>query len=34
MLGLAMAIQENGPDSIDHFALLRGWALCRQDLTA
>ena len=31
MLGLAMAIQENGPDSIDHFALLRGWALSRQD---
>ena len=34
MLGLAMAIQENGPDSIDHFALLRGWTLSRQDLTA
>ena len=33
MLGLAMAIQENGPDSIDHFALLRGWTLSRQDLT-
>ena len=31
MLGLAMAIQENGPDSIDHFALLRGWTLSRQD---
>lgn len=33
MLGLAMAIQENGADSIDHFALLRGWTLSRQDLT-
>lgn len=33
MLGLAMAIQENGPDSIDHFALLRGWTLSRQNLT-
>ena len=33
MLGLAMAIQENGPESIDYFALLRGWTLCRQDLT-
>ena len=31
MLGLAMAIQENAPDSIDHFALLRGWTLSRQD---
>ena len=31
MLGLAMAIQENGPESIDYFALLRGWTLCRQD---
>ena len=31
MLGLAMAIQENGPDSIDHFALLRGWTLSRKD---
>ena len=34
MVGLAMAIQENGTNSIDHFALLRGWDLCRQDLTA
>ena len=24
-LGMAMAIQENGIDSIDHFAMLRGW---------
>ena len=31
MLGLAMAIQECGPESIDYFALLRGWTLCRQD---
>lgn len=32
MLGLAMAIQECGPESIDYFALLRGWTLCRQDV--
>lgn len=30
-VGLAMAIQENGTESIDIFALLRGWTLCRQD---
>ena len=28
-LGLAMAIQENGTQSIDHFAMLRGWDLAR-----
>ena len=33
MLGLVMAIQENGLESIDYFALLRGWTPCRQDLT-
>ena len=31
MLGLAMAIQENGTASIDHFAMLRGWAMARGD---
>ena len=31
MLGLAMAIQENGTSSIDHFAMLRGWAMARGD---
>ena len=31
MLGVAMAIQENGTDSLDYFAMLRGWELCRQD---
>jgi hypothetical protein len=25
MLGIAMAIQENGTDSLDFFAMLRGW---------
>ena len=28
-LGVAMAIQENGTDSLDYFAMLRGWGLCR-----
>ena len=30
-IGLAMAIQENGVESFDYFAMLRGWAMCRQD---
>lgn len=30
-IGLAMAIQENGVESLDYFAMLRGWAMCRQD---
>ena len=30
-LGTAMAIQENGASSLDYFAMLRGWELCRQD---
>ena len=30
-LGAAMAIQENGTNSLDYFAMLRGWELCRQD---
>ena len=29
MLGVAMAIQENGTDSLDYFAMLRGWSLVR-----
>ena len=32
MVGMAMAIQENGTDSLDYFAMLRGWELCRQDV--
>ena len=32
MLGVAMAIQENGTDSLDYFAMLRGWQLCRDDV--
>jgi hypothetical protein len=28
-VGLAMAIQENGTQSIDHFAMLRGWDIAR-----
>ena len=31
-VGRAMAIQENGTDSIDDFALLTGWDLCREAL--
>ena len=30
-LGAAMAIQENGTNSLDYFAMLRGWEMCRQD---
>ena len=30
MLGVAMAIQENGTDSLDYFAMLRGWGMCRE----
>ena len=32
MVAAAMAIQENGTTSIDYFALLRGWQLCRDDI--
>ena len=32
MLGVAMAIQENGTTSIDWFAMLRGWELARADV--
>jgi len=28
MLGVAMAIQECGTDSLDFFAMLRGWGMC------
>ena len=31
MLGLAMAIQENGTSSLDYFAMLRGWELARSE---
>ena len=31
MVGVAMAIQECGTESLDYFAMLRGWELCRQD---
>lgn len=30
-IGLAMAIQENGVESLDYFAMLKGWELCRQN---
>ncbi|MBO4462672.1 MAG: hypothetical protein J5797_00565 [Prevotella sp.] len=30
MLGMAMAIQECGTDSLDYFAMLRGWELLRE----
>lgn len=32
MVGVAMAIQENGMESLDYFAMLKGWDLCRQDV--
>ena len=32
MLGAAMAIQENGTEGLDYFAMLRGWQLCRDDV--
>ena len=32
MVGIAMAIQENGTTSIDWFAMLRGWDMCRSEL--
>ena len=31
-LGVAMAIQENGTDSLDYFAMLRGWGLAREGI--
>ena len=31
-LGVAMAIQENGTDSLDYFAMLRGWELAREGI--
>jgi hypothetical protein len=30
MLGIAMAIQENGTDSLDFFAMMRGWEEARK----
>ena len=32
MHGAAMAIQENGTESLDYFAMLRGWELARADV--
>jgi len=31
MVAVAMAIQENGISSVDYFAMLRGWEMCRSD---
>ncbi|MBR1541531.1 MAG: hypothetical protein IJ628_02840, partial [Bacteroidaceae bacterium] len=31
MVGIAMAIQENGTESLNYFAMLRGWEMCRND---
>ena len=31
MVGVAMAIQENGTSSLDYFAMLRGWDLARSE---
>ena len=30
-VGMAMAIQENGTESLDYFAMLRGWGMCREN---
>ena len=30
LLGIAMAIQENGMESLDYFAMMRGWAMARE----
>ena len=30
MLGIAMAIQENGIESLDYFAMMRGWTMARE----
>ena len=30
-VGVAMAIHENGTSSIDWFAMLRGWEMCRSE---
>lgn len=32
IVGVAMAIQENGTESLDYFAMMRGWELCRADI--
>ena len=31
-VGIAMAIQENGIDSLDYFAMLKGWEMARADV--
>jgi len=31
-VAVAMAIQENGTEALDYFAMLRGWTMCRNDL--
>ena len=32
MLGAAMAVQENGTNVFDYFAMLRGWELARSEV--
>ena len=32
MVGAAMAIQENGMESMDYFAMMQGWELARSDV--
>ena len=32
MVGVSMAIQENGTSSLDYFAMLRGWEMCRAEV--
>ena len=32
MVGMAMAIQENGTSNLDYFAMLKGWQLCRDEV--
>ena len=31
-VGVAIAIQENGTDSLDYFAMLRGWEMARSEI--
>ena len=32
MVGAAMAVHENGTDSLDYFSMLKGWDLARSEL--
>ena len=32
LVGVSMAIQENGTSSLDYFAMLKGWEMCRAEV--